>query len=231
MKTLTIIVKRKRNKHLSPETWKQNEAKQKRLKGMLYKAKSGNEITAKAMGPPCNSKFCQRVTTRDCQSITEEQRQWIFQKVWSMENWEERRIYVTTLVTKVAIKQRKVAEGSRRNSSFCYQLKLQDGASHKVCKALFCSTLGLPERTITYWLNEDTINHDDLRVAGMQSWKPPSQISLRTGWRTYPLLIRTTAEAQQPTKTRSSFTQAQPSPNYIGNINRQLQLLEWWPLG
>lgn len=157
--------KNKRQKHLSPERWKQNQSKEKRLKGMPYKGKCGNEVTAKAMGPPCNSKFCQRANTRDCQSITEEQRQWIFQKVWSMDTWEERRSYVTTLVTKVAIKQRKVAEGSRRNSSFSYQLKLQDGTSHKVCKAFFPSTLGLPERTITCWLNEDTIDHDKQAAA------------------------------------------------------------------
>ncbi|KAL7385043.1 hypothetical protein ABVT39_014197 [Epinephelus coioides] len=55
-------VKRKRNKHLSPGEWKQNESKGKRLKGMSYKSKSGKEISAKAMGPPCNSKFCQRET-------------------------------------------------------------------------------------------------------------------------------------------------------------------------
>ncbi|KAE8278124.1 hypothetical protein D5F01_LYC23797 [Larimichthys crocea] len=32
------------------------------------------EVSAKAMGPPCNSKFCQRVSTRDCQVLTKEQR-------------------------------------------------------------------------------------------------------------------------------------------------------------
>lgn len=55
------------------------------------------------------------------------------------------------------MKQKIVTEGSRRNSSFSYQLKLEDGTSVKVCKALFSSTLGLPERTITKWL-DDPIN-------------------------------------------------------------------------
>lgn len=73
-----------------------------------------------------------------------------------MHTWEERQSYVTTLVTKVNIKQKKIAEGSRHHSSLSYQLKIQDGASVKGCKALFSSTLGLPERTITHWLNKDT---------------------------------------------------------------------------
>lgn len=149
--------KKKRNKRLSPSTWKQNESKQKRLKGLSYKSKCGKEVSAKAMGPPCNSKFCQRVSTRDCQVLTKEQRQWVFDKIWAMNSWEERRLYVTTLVTKVNIKQKKVAEGSRRNSSLSYQLQLEDRTSVNVCKALFSSTLGLPERTITEWLN-DPIN-------------------------------------------------------------------------
>lgn len=70
---LNKMVKRKRNKCLSMGTWKQNESKEKRLKGISYNSKGGKEISAKAMGPPCNSKFCQRVSTRDCQVITEEQ--------------------------------------------------------------------------------------------------------------------------------------------------------------
>lgn len=105
---LKVAGKKKINKHLSPRTWKQNESKQKRLKGISYKSKSGKEISAKTMGPPCNSKFCQRVSTRDCQVLIEEQRQWVFDKIWAMITWEERRLYVTTLVTKTSIKQKKL---------------------------------------------------------------------------------------------------------------------------
>lgn len=90
--------KRKRNKKHSPGTWKQNQSKQKRLRGVPYVSISGKEVSAKAMGPPCSSKFCQRASTRQCQAITEEQRQWIFRKIWAMNTWEERQLYITTLV-------------------------------------------------------------------------------------------------------------------------------------
>lgn len=69
----------------------------------------------------------------------------------------------------------------------------------------------------------------DLRVAWKQGLRLMSRISLRTGWRTCPLLIHTIAEAQRPTNTRSSFIQAQPLFNCIVNSNWQRQLLERGP--
>lgn len=153
--------KRKRYKKSNPETWKQNQAKQKRLRGASYMGISGKEVSAKAMGPPCSSKFCQRASTRQCQDITEEQRQWIFRKVWAMKTWEERKIYITTLVSKVTIKQRRAVGESRRNATLSYQLKMEDGRSVKVCKALFASTVGFPFRTISDWITNPHINNDE----------------------------------------------------------------------
>lgn len=153
--------KRKRYKKSNPETWKQNQAKQKRLRGASYMGISGKEVSAKAMGPPCSSKFCQRASTRQCQDITEEQRQWIFRKVWAMKIWEEGKIYITTLVSKVTIKQRRAVGESRRNATLSYQLKMEDGRSVKVCKALFASTVGFPFRTISDWITNPHINNDE----------------------------------------------------------------------
>lgn len=45
---LNNTVKRKRNKLLSPGTWKQNKSKEKRVKGMSYKSKGGKEMSTKA---------------------------------------------------------------------------------------------------------------------------------------------------------------------------------------
>jgi hypothetical protein len=53
------------------------------------------------------------------------------------------------------VKQRKVDHGcSRRQSSFQYKLKLQDGTEKVVCKSLFASTFGVPARTVVSWLEE-----------------------------------------------------------------------------
>ena len=70
-----------------------------------------------------------------------------------MDTWDEQRIYITTLATKIAIKQKKVTVGSRHNTTFSYILKLEDGTSRRVCRSLFAFSLS--ERTITNWLIED----------------------------------------------------------------------------
>lgn len=128
-----------------------------------------------------------------------------------MNTWEECQFYITILVTKVNIKQEKVAEGSRCNSSSSYQLKLQDGTSLKVCMALFSSTLGLPKRTITHWLHKDTIDHDE------QAASPPSKSGSKSG-----------KHSKLETDIKDflkDWLMGLPI-DHISNINRQLQLLK-----
>ncbi|XP_014678087.1 PREDICTED: uncharacterized protein LOC106817882 isoform X2 [Priapulus caudatus] len=106
------------------------------------------------MGPPCRSEFCRKSNLRSCQSLSEEQRQRIFDRFWSMMSWEERRSNVHTLVNKVDIKQKKNL-ASRRKTSFSYNLKLSDATSIPVCKSCFSSTLGLSQRTVVSWLQDE----------------------------------------------------------------------------
>lgn len=56
---------------------------------MPYKYIGGKEMAATALGPPCNLKFCQGIKTGGCQAIREEQKQWIFERVWSMETCKD----------------------------------------------------------------------------------------------------------------------------------------------
>lgn len=55
-------------------------------------------------------------------------------------------------LTQLNIKQKTVAEGSRR--IIVLPTGTEDGTSVKVCKALIYSTVGLCERTDTKWLND-----------------------------------------------------------------------------
>ncbi|XP_033127156.1 uncharacterized protein LOC117124927 [Anneissia japonica] len=110
------------------------------------------------MGPPCQSKFCEKSKFRECQLLTEEDRREIFERFWTMESWEARRAYITALINKVNIKQKKTEGQSRRASSFSYTLKLQDGSAVQVCKPLFCSTLALSTKTIVLWMEDKKTN-------------------------------------------------------------------------
>ncbi|XP_063615812.1 uncharacterized protein LOC134789002 [Penaeus indicus] len=82
------------------------------------------------------------------------QRRHIFHKFWSITSWEARQIYIRTLISKKEIKQKKKIQGSRRQASYAYNLQLQDGSIHQVCKPLFASTFGVPERTLMSWITD-----------------------------------------------------------------------------
>ncbi|XP_063590497.1 uncharacterized protein LOC134767429 [Penaeus indicus] len=146
--------KTKRHKRSDPEKWQQNIYKKKRLTGVQRTGKTGKDIPAAKMGPPCQSKFCQKAKAHYCQFITEEQRRHIFHKFWSITSWEARQIYIRTLISKKEIKQKKKIQGSRRQASYAYNLQLQDGSIHQVCKPLFASTFGVPERTLMSWITD-----------------------------------------------------------------------------
>ena len=92
---------RKRPKHKTPEEWKRQVIKNKRLKGESCKNVKGQEIQAKGMGPACTSTFCKKSSLRHCPSLSEEQRKDIFDQFWEMNTWEERQFYVYALVDRV----------------------------------------------------------------------------------------------------------------------------------
>ena len=77
-------------------------SRNKRLRGVSYTNKKGQIKEAKQMGPRCTSGYCKKSSLRDCEAISAEQREWIFKQFWSMNTWSERRLYITTLVTKVS---------------------------------------------------------------------------------------------------------------------------------
>ncbi|XP_077970195.1 uncharacterized protein LOC144424624 [Styela clava] len=128
--------KRKRVKRARPFGWKNNICKRNRLAGLNYKSRKGKQNIA-----------------RQCASLTEDDRQWVFKNFRKMESWSERRSYVRASVSKVTTKQRKIAENmSRRKSSFEYHLQLQNGKCILVCKKLFSATIGISQRTLLSWL-------------------------------------------------------------------------------
>ena len=93
----------KRNKQPQRSKWKQNVVKSKRLRGVPYTNKKGQVKGQKTLGAPCVSTYCQKSKLRSCQSITEDQREWIFNKFWSMESWAERRSYIQALISRVSV--------------------------------------------------------------------------------------------------------------------------------
>ncbi|KAL5237055.1 hypothetical protein ACI65C_004465 [Semiaphis heraclei] len=155
---------RKRNRVSNPNSWSRNETKIKRLKGESYigyrRKEKDNTFNilhdtpreGRNLGPPCQSKVCEKWKTRFCLDIKNEERLDIFKNFWSMTSWREKQIFVLSLVEKVIPKQRTTESAtSRRNGSYFYYLKIGNDKLG-VCKQMFLSTLGIKENTLRYWL-------------------------------------------------------------------------------
>ena len=107
------------------------------------------------MSKKCDSRICQKSKLRNCWDVAEEERDLIYTSFWEMTSWSVRQNVVTAMVTSVSKKQKK-SENNKRSHNFMYKLRLQNGTVVQVCKIMFYSTLGMPERTINDWLNAGT---------------------------------------------------------------------------
>ena len=64
--------------------------------------------------------------------------------------WDERKVYVNSLVGTEQVNQRTV-ENSRRSNSYRYFLRKKDERI-SMCKNMFLSTLGIGEKSVYAWL-------------------------------------------------------------------------------
>ena len=143
-----------------PEEWLRSRNKRRRMKGKSYQGvrlteegyKQDVEIEPRYMGLPCDSDYCYKSKYRHCDLFDEVTRQNIFDKFWSDMDWNQRKVYVASLVD---IKKTKApqAEDSKKKNSMYYHLKLNQ-EKKQVCKNLFLSTLGLGEWSVLAWLKE-----------------------------------------------------------------------------
>lgn len=119
-------------------------------KGNVFKF--GYERRERKIGDPCISAFCKNSSKRNCEKFTLKQRQILFQKFWK-QDWSEKNIYVSSLVTKEAKRTLTVTTTeNRRNSSFKYFL-MNGNEKLEVCKLMFLGTLGLKEWMVHNWIN------------------------------------------------------------------------------
>ena len=68
--------------------------------------------------------------------------------------WTERKLYVITSVKKTNTKQNTAGESTRRKYSLEDNLTFE-GHSFMVCKKLFVATVGMSERTLMHWLDQE----------------------------------------------------------------------------
>ncbi|CAG9770205.1 unnamed protein product [Ceutorhynchus assimilis] len=155
---------RRKRRHVNQNEWKKNSEKLKRQSGQQYLGKRKNEGNwdykivkkPKSVGDKCK---CDKKTTLKCKELTNDDRAKLFDHFWKL-TWSEKQIYVTTLINKCPTQRsrnRKQEDQSRRAYSYSYFLNKQS-IRLKVCKTMFCNTLNIPKRTVSYWLLEKNID-------------------------------------------------------------------------
>ena len=158
---------RKRSRKANPKTWKQNMNKYRREKGEAYEGSkkiNGNRQKvgkqARKLKDRCT---CKEGDTLKCKQISNEQRNEIFNKVWKMMKWPERKTFVQGLVDAVpTARKRTSAENSHRKMTLMYHLKIQ-GERKRVCKKMFLCTTGLGRFMVHKWATENNLREN---VAG-----------------------------------------------------------------
>ena len=78
------------------------------LQGAEHVNTSGKLKDKVKMGPECITSACKKSKLRDCDSISTDDRQKMFNTFWRLSLWESSKVNVTTTVKSVNIKQKKI---------------------------------------------------------------------------------------------------------------------------
>ncbi len=137
------------------------------------------------VGATCKSTFCQNTPKRKCSAISEDQRQQIFTTFWKKMDWDQRKVYVRSLI-KVSAKKAKTSPCSKREDSFFYYLNVNN--EHiPVCKKMFCSTLGVKMTMVRDWIKGDiTSSMYTKQPQKKRKDSDPKRLSARTFLETLP---------------------------------------------
>ncbi|CAI6359890.1 unnamed protein product [Macrosiphum euphorbiae] len=146
--------------------WKRETTKNNRMNGEIYtgykrngKVVEHNSIkAARSMKKSCTSKRCEKLPNRHCQEFEESRRLEIFKKFWSA-TWEEKKMFVIGMVSKMLTKANTTGLGSlsRRANTYKYFLEHDHFEEPlQVCKLMFLNTLGLNEWMLHNWVRNAT---------------------------------------------------------------------------
>lgn len=156
--------KLKRNKKAVSKDWKINKNRKLRMKGQQYlgyrRPRDTNKVFHDTIRSPrkmkgiCNSEMCKKSGKRFCREIKEEERFAQYERFWNDMDWEQRKVFVSSLVDcHVATRKRTEENNSRRSSTLVYHLK-SGGIRKQVCKKTFLNTFDLGEWSVRNWVTE-----------------------------------------------------------------------------
>ncbi|XP_055708689.1 uncharacterized protein LOC129804927 [Phlebotomus papatasi] len=133
-------------KKSNPEMWAQTLRKKSREAGEEYVNRKGKTIPARTVKETCGD-GCKRM----CKVFTEEERNAIFQRFWSLPD-EDKRFVIWKFVKRVEPK-RKTEPTSKRGYTFQYFFE-KNNVVHQVCQKFFLNTLNISCARVYYFFEK-----------------------------------------------------------------------------
>lgn len=108
---------------------------------------------SKKLKARCNCKYSKSkaVAKIKCGTITDDERQEIFNSFWKL-SWKEKRLYVRLMVNIKPVANKTLKKDSRRLKTLEIHLKCEDRYV-RVCKKMFLQTLSLSEWSLKDWIH------------------------------------------------------------------------------
>jgi len=152
----------RKRKRATSEIWKRQLNKMKRMTGDSYvgfqKIGDGGKSIQNKVKPSkvfgkrsCTSK-CPTSSIMKCTLVTEELRQALFESFWKNMDWDQRKVYIASLVMYVPTKRKVVKGTSRKAGTFNFYIQESAEIKLRVCKPFFQSTFGITEKQIRNWV-------------------------------------------------------------------------------
>ncbi|CAB3256002.1 unnamed protein product [Arctia plantaginis] len=166
--TLSTEKPRKRQKKSQPQEWNANKNKEQREKGKAYLGKKKIENKwgfvepklDRKMKARCKCKLSLKGDTKiNCDKISEEERQKIFDKFWNI-TWKEKKMFVKMSSICKSKERERCAGNSRRQNSVELYLTNSEGIRYRVCKTMFLNSLCVGEWVIKKWIIQDDLPKD-----------------------------------------------------------------------
>lgn len=161
--TVVQVLSKKKRKVADPSKWKKNIKRTRRENGIEYEGRTyhngSNQFEniikeSRKLDEKCKCK----VKKNDCHAITDEERQRVFDEVWTL-TWKEKEVFAQAMIDIREIQQKTSAD-SNRGQSLIYHLKI-NGQRKRVCKQMFLATTGLKNTWLHQHLLKKTNTFED----------------------------------------------------------------------
>ena len=130
--------KRARKGQANRQAWKKFKARDSRMAGQSYEGRQGKSYITKApryLGPRCDCRLSKKHSALRCHEFSDDDRQEIFHSFWKELDWEQRKVFVPSMVDVCSIEKPK-GERLTSRASLKFSLK-KNGERKRVCKQFF----------------------------------------------------------------------------------------------